>query len=226
MPQVSRLTRRRNPLETNPRQDLLVRRWPEQKGFCSLNQESDDTTIPVIDLSKAPGEHAAWDRPKSVIYLWSIAELLFVTNPWQISSSLRVRVLRLFGAQIGEGVVFRPRTRVKFPWKLRIGDRSWIGEGVWFHNQDKIGIGSDVVISQETFLTTGSHAHRRDMALITKPIYIRDGTWITARCIILGGTDIGRSSLLRPMTVASGVIPPNTVLEGNSTVVGKRFEAK
>src|SRR5688572_22750494 len=99
--------------------------------------------LPVIALSKAPGERAAWDRQTWVVYLWGVCELLFVTNPWQISSGLRVRVLRLFGAEIGPGVVFRPRTRVRFPWKLHIGADSWIGEGVWFHNQDHIYIGHD-----------------------------------------------------------------------------------
>ena len=183
--------------------------------------ESDISTIPVIDLSKAPGERAAWDRPWVVVYLWAAIELLFITNPWQISSRLRTRVLRLFGAEIGRGVIFRPRTRVKFPWKLHIGDRSWIGEGVWFHNQDHIYVGHDVVISQETFLTTGSHAHRRDMALITKPIHIAPGAWITSRCIVLGGADVGRSALIPPGTVVSKHVPPNTIWNGS--VLEARF---
>lgn len=178
--------------------------------------------IPVIDLSKAPGERAAWDRSAAIVYLWAIAELLFVTNPWQISSGLRVRVLRAFGAQIGDGVIFRPRTRVKFPWKLHIGDRSWIGEGVWFHNQDSIRVGDDVAISQETFLTTGSHDHRRDMGLITRPIQIDDGAWITSRCIVLGGSKVGRSAVIRPTTVVQGVIPPN-VIYGANGVEAQRF---
>ena len=178
-------------------------------------------TIPVIDLSHAPGERQAWDRPAIVVYLWAAVELLFVSNPWQISSSLRVRVLRLFGANIGAGVIFRPRTRVKFPWKLHIGDRCWIGEGVWFHNQDHIYIGHDVVISQETFLTTGSHAHRRDMALLTKPIHVDAGVWITSRCIVLGGTNVGRSALITPGTVATGDVAANTIWSGSS--MGPRF---
>jgi putative colanic acid biosynthesis acetyltransferase WcaF len=167
--------------------------------------------VPVISLAAAPGERQAWDRPAIVVYLWGVFELLFVTNPWQISSGLRVRVLRLFGAEIEDGVVFRPRTRVKFPWKLHIGKDSWIGEGVWFHNQDHIYIGHDVVISQETFLTTGSHAHRRDMALITKPIHIEPGVWITSRCIVTGGAHVGRSALVRPGSIVSGAVPTNVV---------------
>jgi putative colanic acid biosynthesis acetyltransferase WcaF len=151
-------------------------------------------------------------------------ELLFVTNPWQISSRLRVTVLRGFGAKIGDDVIIRPRTRVKFPWKLQVGDRSWIGEGVWFHNQDHIRIGHDVVISQDTLLTTGSHAHRRDMALITRPIVIDEGAWITARCIVLGGAHVGRSALARPMTVVAGEVPANTVIAGPmGDPIGVRF---
>jgi putative colanic acid biosynthesis acetyltransferase WcaF len=179
----------------------------------------------VIPLASAPGEGTSWDRPRWFVYLWGVAELLFVSNPWQISSGLRVAVLRRFGAQIGSGVVFRPRTRVRFPWKLRIGNDCWIGEGVWFHNQDHVEVGNDVVISQETFITTGSHAHRRDMALLTRPIRIADGAWITSRCMILGGANVGRSALVRPMSLVQGDVPPGAVVSGNPAITtGTRFE--
>lgn len=187
-------------------------------------KENESSSVPVIDLSKAPGERAAWDRPRLVVYLWGLVELVFITNPLQISSGLRVKVLRLFGADIGEGVIFRPRTRIKFPWKLHIGNRSWIGEGVWFHNQDHTYVGNDVVISQETMLTTGSHAHRRDMGLLTRPITIADGAWVTSRCLVLGGSTIGSSALIAPMTVVTGDVENNAILAGNpARVVGHRF---
>ena len=176
---------------------------------------------PVLDLSQAPGERTTWDRPLLVVALWHAAELLFVTNPWQVSSRLRIAVLRLFGARIGHGVIFRPRTRVRFPWKLSIGDRSWIGEGVWMHNQDRLTIGHDVVISQDTFLTTGSHALRRDMALLTRPITIDDGAWVTARCIVLGGVTVGRSAVVTPGTVVRVDVPPNAMWDGQQR--GTRF---
>jgi len=194
------------------------------EGSVGLKETNKPASVRVINLAEAPGEKAAWDKPKAQVYLWAIVELLFVTNAWQISSSLRIRALRLFGAEIGEDVIFRPRTRVKFPWKLHIGDRSWIGEGVWFHNQDHVFIGSDVVLSQETFLTTGSHAHRRDMALITRPITIENGAWVTSRAIVLGGAHIGRSALVRPLTVVAGRVAANTIVSGpDAEVVGTRF---
>ncbi|MEV5051565.1 acetyltransferase [Arthrobacter sp. LAR12-1-1.1] len=169
----------------------------------------------VIDLSRAPGEGASWGRPKAVVYLWAAVELIFVTNPWQVSSGLRAAVLRLFGAEIGNGVIFRPRTRVKFPWKLKVGNNSWIGEGVWIHNQDQVTIGANVVVSQESFITTGSHAFRRDMALLTKPVKIADGSWVTSRSIILGGSFLGESSFVAPMSVVSGIVAANSMVRGN-----------
>jgi putative colanic acid biosynthesis acetyltransferase WcaF len=186
--------------------------------------ESDIT--PVINLAEAPGERGAWDRPSWLIYVWALMELLFVTNAWQPSSKLRIGVLRMFGAEIGVGVIFRPRTRVKFPWKLHVGDRCWIGEGVWFHNQDHITLEHDVVVSQDSFLTTGTHDLRRDMALLTRPIRLRAGAWITSRCIVLGGADVGRSSVARPMTLVTGVISDNVIVSSlgtELTVLGPRF---
>lgn len=187
-----------------------------------MTEQSDD--IPVISLAAAPGAREAWDRSRFQVYLWAVCELLFVSSAWQVSSRLRVAVLRAFGAEIGRGVIMRPRIRVRFPWKLHIGDDSWIGEGVWLHNQDHIYISHDCVISQETMLTTGSHAHRRDMALITRPIVIEPGVWITSRCMVLGGAHLGRSALARPMTVVAGDIPANTVVAGpDCRAVGTRF---
>lgn len=180
--------------------------------------------VQVIDLSKAPGAKESWDKPRIVVYLWFIFEYLFVTNSLQISSKIRISVLRLFGAKIGSNVIFRPRTRVKFPWKLEIGDGTWIGEGVWFHNQDQIKVGSNVVISQETMLTTGSHALRRDMGLITSPIIVESGVWITSRCLVTGGVTIHTSAVITPMSVVRKSIGPGEVWGGNPiSKTGYRF---
>lgn len=180
-----------------------------------------DSDVPVIDLSQAPGEGEAWSRPKWMIYLWSATELVLITNPWQISSGLRTKALRAFGAKIGDGVIIRPRTRIKFPWNLEIGDRSWIGEGVWIHNQDQVTIGHDAVVSQETFITTGSHAHRTDMGLITRPVTIEDGAWVTSRCMILGGCVIGKSSIISPNSVVNENVPSNIILVPEVTYMQK-----
>ncbi|WP_269938268.1 acetyltransferase [Arthrobacter sp. HY1533] len=180
--------------------------------------------IPVIPLRDAPGARDTWERPKIVVYAWGAIQLLLVSSHWQISSRLRATALRLFGASIGHGVILRPGLKVAFPWKLTIGNDSWIGDSVWFHNQDALTIGSDVVISQGTFITTGSHALAKDMALITRPVVIEDGAWITAKCVVLGGSRIGKSALVAPASVVSGVVADGIVVRGNpAQFVRNRF---
>jgi putative colanic acid biosynthesis acetyltransferase WcaF len=179
----------------------------------------------VINLSQAPGHRAAWDKPTWVIAAWTFSELLFVTNPLQASSRLRAAVLRLFGAKIGPDVIIRPRVRVKFPWKLSVGARSWIGEGVWVHNQAEVAIGADSVVSQETLITTGTHAYRTDMALDTAPVRIEDGAWVTSRCIVLAGSTVGRSALVTPGTIVRGRVPDGVVFgRPDGEVIGNRFQ--
>ncbi len=176
-----------------------------------MSSETPSSETRVINLSEFRGRGEALGRAPWVVAAWMVVEWLVVTNPLQISSRIRIAALKLFGARIGERVIMRPRVRVKAPWKLSVGDNCWIGEGVWFHNQDQITIENDVAISQETMLTTGSHRHRVNMELVTSPILIRSGAWVTSRCLIAGGTEIGTSAVISPMTVVRGTVPPNSM---------------
>jgi putative colanic acid biosynthesis acetyltransferase WcaF len=184
-----------------------------------------ENTTKVIPLKDAPGAKEAWSKPAFVILLWMIVEFIFVTNPLQLSSTIRMICLRSFGAKIGKRVILRPRVRVKFPWNLEIGDDCWIGEGVWIHNQNKVVVSHDVVISQETMITTGSHSHRKDMSLLTRPVNIEAGVWVTSRCMILGGANLGQSCVISPMSVISGSVPAGKVWGSISTAeLSDRFK--
>jgi putative colanic acid biosynthesis acetyltransferase WcaF len=179
-----------------------------------------------IDLSAAgPGDFKR-SRSRVVEALWMVAEFVLVTNPLQVSSMLRVWALRLFGARIGANIIMRPRVRVKFPWNLRIGDNCWIGEGVWIHNQGLVTIEDNTVVSQETFITTGSHDVYRSMDLIIKPVVLRRGAWLTTRCIVLQGVEVGQNTVVTPGSVVRGTLPPNRVYGGNpAALIGERWKA-
>jgi len=74
-----------------------------------------------------------------------------------LATALKCGLLRRFGAKIGIGVYIKPRVNIHFPWKLEIGDYSWIGEEVFLLNLEPIVIGSHCCISQRAFLCTGNH---------------------------------------------------------------------
>jgi putative colanic acid biosynthesis acetyltransferase WcaF len=135
-------------------------------------------------------------RSRAIEILWRMFEgVLF--NSWLPGSAWRVRILRLFGASIGRGVVIKPHVRVKFPWKLKIGDHSWIGESVWIDNLAEVSIGSNCCISQGAYLCTGSH--RWDKAtfdLETRPIVIEDQCWVGAMAKVAPGVRMEEGAVL------------------------------
>ncbi|MGG0574545.1 colanic acid biosynthesis acetyltransferase WcaF [Priestia aryabhattai] len=178
----------------------------------------------MIDLSKAnPGSYRV--KPKWFEALWMITELLFIYNPLQWSSKIRVFILNLFGATVASNVIIRPRVRIRFPWNLTIGKNSWIGESVWISNKGKVVIGENCAISQGTFITTGSHDVKRTMDVIIKEVHIKDGVWVTSKCIILQGVTLHKNAVITPGSVVVKDIPEAAIFGGNpAKFIKQRFE--
>lgn len=133
---------------------------------------------------------------------------------WWCPSRLRIAVLRAFGAEIGAGVLIRHRVRIHWPWKLTVGDHTWIGEGAWILNLEPVRIGSDVCISQDVLLCTGSHDHASpSFEFDNAPIVIGDGAWVAARATVLRGVHVGHDAVVGATAlVVSDVAPSEIVL--------------
>ncbi|MDP9436170.1 MAG: putative colanic acid biosynthesis acetyltransferase [Actinomycetota bacterium] len=155
-----------------------------------------------------------YDKGRGV--LWQ-AGWLFVSGTmltrWWCPSGLRVAVLRAFGAQIGENVLIRHRVRVHWPWKLTIGDDSWIGEESWLLNLEPVTIGRDVCISQGVLLCTGSHDRRSPtFEFDNGPITVEDGAWVAARSTVLRGVTVGRDAVVGAAALVTRDVPPGGVV--------------
>ncbi|GAB2484431.1 DapH/DapD/GlmU-related protein [Luteococcus sediminum] len=133
----------------------------------------------------------------------------------------RATVLRAFGAQIGENVNIRNDVRVHWPWKLSVGDNTWIGVGTYLLNLEPITIGEDVCISQQAFLCTGSHrADEPAFEFDNAPITVEDGAWVAARATVLRGVTIGRDAVVGATALVVKDVP-----EG-ARVLAPRSEVK
>lgn len=140
---------------------------------------------------------------------------------------MRSTLLRLFGARIGNGVVFKPRILIKFPWKLAIGDNTWVGEGVWLDNVDQITIGSDCCLSQGVYVCTGNHDWSKEtFDLVIQPVTVNDGAWLGAFARIGPGVTIGEDAVVAMGAVALEDVAENTVVQGNpASVLRQRFRS-
>ena len=139
------------------------------------------------------------------------------------SSAFRKSLLRLFGAKIGEGAVIKSGVRVKFPWKLKMGNHCWIGEDCWIDNLAPVVLGDHVCLSQNVYLCTGSHDWTDPrFHLITRAIRIDNGAWIAARVSVGPGATVGNHAVAGFGSVVTGYIPPYEIHGGNPAVFIRR----
>ena len=148
--------------------------------------------------------------------IWYFVNLLLIKNHWNPVNSIKVGVLRAFGAKVGKGVVIKPGVSVKYPWLLSIGDYSWIGEDVWIDNLAQIKIGSSCCISQGSMLLTGNHDYKQPtFNLMVKPIVIEDGAWVGAKCVVCPGVTISSHAVLTVGSVATKPVEAYSICQGN-----------
>jgi putative colanic acid biosynthesis acetyltransferase WcaF len=148
--------------------------------------------------------------------LWFFLGLPVLRSSVIPSSRIRVFLLRIFGARIGDGVVLKPGIRVKYPWLLSLGDRSWIGEDVWIDNLANVTIGSDVCISQGAYFCTGNHDWSDGaFGLIVKPIVLENGSWVGARSMICPGVTVHECGIAAAGSVVSKDVPAFEIHAGN-----------
>ncbi|MFN0219990.1 MAG: WcaF family extracellular polysaccharide biosynthesis acetyltransferase [Hyphomicrobium sp.] len=163
---------------------------------------------------------AGFDRGRSraIEGLWLLLDACFVSS-WLPGSAHRRLLLKVFGAKIGRGVAIKPHVRIKFPWKLTIGDDTWIGESVWIDNLAPVDIGSNCCISQGAYLCTGSHQWTSPVFdLVVGPIHIASSVWIGAKAAIGPGVTAGEGAVLALASVALRDLDDWSVYQGNPAV--------
>ena len=156
--------------------------------------------------------------------VWLVVNAIVFLNPFLPSYKLKVKILRAFGAEIGEGVIIKPSVHIKYPWLLKIGDHSWIGERAWLDCTAQLTIGRHVVISQGAFLCCGTHDWEDPgMGSVIAPIVVEDGAWIAAFARVAGNVTIGQEAMIAMGAVVFSDCEPRGTYRGNPAQrVGRR----
>jgi putative colanic acid biosynthesis acetyltransferase WcaF len=106
--------------------------------------------------------------------------------------------LRLFGSKIGCNVIIKPFVKIKYPWKLQIGDYSWIGEEVWIDNIFNVKIGDNTCISQGVYICSANHHFGKiNFELLRGEVTIGNSCWISAKCVIGPNVNISDNSFVK-----------------------------
>jgi putative colanic acid biosynthesis acetyltransferase WcaF len=162
--------------------------------------------------------------PLLVRTLWFCLGAPLLSARWLPGSAWRVALLSVFGARIGSGCRLKPGLRVKFPWRLQVGQACWLAEDAWLDNLAPITIGDRVCLSQGAYLCTGNHDFRSPgFDLRLGSITIAADAWIAARAVLAPGTQIGSGAVVALGAVVNGTVPAGAIVRGNpAVVVGQR----
>lgn len=150
--------------------------------------------------------------------LWYFTDVFFFRSKLIPFSTVLVLLLRAFGAKIGRQVRIKPGIQIKYPWKLEIGDYSWLAD-CHIENLDWVRIGAHCCISQQAMLITGNHNYKKTtFDLMTSPIVLEDGAWIGASASVCPGVKFNTHSILSMGSVAIGDLAPYSIYQGNPAV--------
>ncbi|HLG19336.1 MAG TPA: WcaF family extracellular polysaccharide biosynthesis acetyltransferase [Bdellovibrionota bacterium] len=169
-----------------------------------------------IDLSKFDNRNFRRGRSYWIEVLWRVVSAILFQSSWFPFYAPKRFLLRCFGGSVGRGVLIKPRVTITFPWKLRLGDFSWVGEEVWLDSLDEIRIGAHACIAQRAYLCTGTHDSRiPTFDLLTKAIEIGDGAWVGAGSSIAPGVHVGPEAFIQLGSVVVNDVPSRAIVRGN-----------
>lgn len=154
------------------------------------------------------------------IITWYFINALFVRASWNPFMSIKISLLRVFGAKIGRGLVIKNNVTIKFPWKLTIGNNVWLGEQCWIDNLDYVAIGNNVCISQGSLLLTGNHDYTiSSMPYRNAPITLEDGVWIGAKVVVCPGVTMRKNSIASVGSIITKSTEVNGIYQGVPAVI-------
>lgn len=179
-------------------------------------QNSTYTTMEYTTLKKDfDKKEFTVGAPLAKVYCWYLVDVICFKSGLIPFSNVLVYLLRAFGAKIGRDVRIKPGIHVRYPWKLRLGDHSWLAD-CYIDNLDFVFIGRHVCISQQAMLMTGNHDYKsRTFDLMTKPIIIEDGVWLGAKSLVTSGVRAASHAVLTAGSTAVKDLDAYIIYQGN-----------
>lgn len=153
---------------------------------------------------------------------WLLAQCILAPFPNFVGNRVRAAVLRWLGFNIGKRVCFWGLPTIigrgQIHKKLSIGHQCLFNIHCFFDLADAICIEDNVVFGPQVMLITGDHtigsSDFRLGPLTPKPIHIKKGAWLGARCLVLPGVTIGEGAVVAAGAVVVKDVAPNSVVGG------------
>lgn len=172
-----------------------------------------------------PSKSPFTKKEKIKLAVWLLIQnLLFRMIPHKLNF-LRIKLLKLFGANIGNNCFIHPHATIYMPWNLEMGEYSSIDFDVMIYSLDKVKIGNFVSISYKVNINTGSHdIADPEFKLVTKQVTINDGVFVGTETYIAPGVTIDTMAVIGARSVVTKNMPASMICIGHPCVPYKKRE--
>jgi len=138
---------------------------------------------------------------------------------------LRKLFIVIFGAKVGKETIIHNTSFFNLYRKgfrgMTIGNKCFIGNECMFDLADRITLEDNVTLAERVIILTHMNVGYKDHPLqkhfskFSKPVIIKEGSFIGAGTIILPGISIGRKSLVAAGSLVNQDVDDNSLFAGN-----------
>jgi putative colanic acid biosynthesis acetyltransferase WcaF len=113
-------------------------------------------------------------------------------------------------------VLIRPGVEITYPWKVTIGDHSWIGDDVTLYSLGPIAIGAHSVVSQNSYICAADHDYSdNSFPIRERPVTIGEQVWIASDVWVGPGVSIADGAVVGARSTVTHDLPGGMICVGS-----------
>ena len=159
-------------------------------------------------------------------------QIMLTCGKSKVNKSVHFDISNEGSIEIGDGCEIRHNAVFEvlgsYNGKIKIGNRCVVGVGNWFQGAGNITLEDNVILGPYVCVISSTHTIDNpeifisQLPLIPRPVYIEEGVWIGAHCIIACGVTKGRNSIVGANSFVNKDVPPNSIVAGTPAKEIKR----
>lgn len=164
----------------------------------------------------------------TTLYSYALGFITCFTNivGYIPSQTLRKFIYRyILRMKTGSRTYIYSGAKIRFPWRIHIGNHTIIGDHAILDGFYPLRIGSNVNFSTGVWIWTGQHdKNSQTFETVGGPVFIDDYVWISSRTTILPNITIGKGAVVCAGAVVTKNVPPFAIVAGvPAKIIGARI---
>lgn len=162
-----------------------------------------------------------WGKRLGISYV-----VRYLRNP---NPSLTVRILRSFGATVGEGTTLKRSLFIDNAYEdrdsagdfhhVKIGNNCYIGDCIYLDLANEIVLEDNVVVAANVSIITHADCNRstyldKHFPRKCDPVVVKNGAWLGAHATVLSGVTIGEHCVIAAGSLVNQNTSPRCVYAG------------